>query len=75
MFTITAVPRWAEQGHLFDSERSVLLVEVRGAPISASGGSQASALRCLEAETYANRMLFMVKNFMMEVTATMTPTP
>jgi hypothetical protein len=74
-FTITAVPRWAEQGHLFVSERSVLLVEVRGAPISASGTGQTSALRCMEAEAYANRMLFTVENFMTEVTATMTPTP
>jgi hypothetical protein len=47
---------------------------VRGAPISVSGGRQASALRCLEAETYANCMLFTVENFMMEITAAMTPT-
>jgi hypothetical protein len=48
---------------------------VRGAPISASGIGQASALRCMEAEAYANRMLFTVENIMTEVTATMTPTP
>ena len=49
-FTITAVPRWAEQGHLHDSEQSILLAEVRGAPISASGSGQASVARCMEAE-------------------------
>jgi hypothetical protein len=74
-FTITAVPRWAEQGHLFDSEQSVLLVEVRGAPISTSKSGQASVARCLEAEAYANRMLFTIENFMTEVTATMIPNP
>ena len=39
-FTITAVPRWAEQGHLHDSEHSILLAEDCGAPISASGSGQ-----------------------------------
>ena len=57
-FSITAVPRWAEQGHLHDSEQSILLVEVRGAPISASGSGQASVVRCMEAEAYANRCYY-----------------
>ena len=74
-FTITAMPRWAEQGHLHDSELSILLAEVRGAPISASGSGQASVARCMEAEAYSNRMLFTVEAFMNEVTAAMIPVP
>ena len=50
-------------------------MKVRGAPISASGTGQASALQCMEAEAYANRMLFTVENFMTEVMATMTTIP
>jgi hypothetical protein len=73
ILTITAVPRWTEQTHLYDSEHSLLVVEVRGAPISAGG--QGTATRGMDEEAYANRLLFTVEQFMEDVTGAMVLKP
>jgi hypothetical protein len=64
-----------EQGHLCDSEQSILLVKVGGTPIIASGSGQASVAQSMEAEAYANRMMLTIENFMNDVTAAMVPNP
>ena len=62
IYTITAVPEWVENVHLLDSEHSITVVQIRGAPISAR--PKASVIKSLEAEAYANYFLFTADNLM-----------
>ena len=71
--TITAVPDWMEPGHLHDSWQSILVVELRGAPICASASS--SNLRCMEAEAYLNRFIRIAEEFMEDVIRPIQPHP
>ena len=73
IFTITAVPDWAEDTHLTDSDYSITVVQIRGAPISA--GHRAAAVKSQEAEAYANYFLFTVEDLMSDVTQAMSPRP
>ena len=73
IYTITAVPDWVENVHLTDSEHSITVVQIRGAPISAS--PKASAIKSLEAEAYANYFLFTAEDLMSDVTHAMPPRP
>ena len=71
--TITAVPDWVENAHLTESEHSITVVQIRGAPISA--GAKAVTIKSMEAEAYANYFLFTVKDLMTDVTQAMFPRP
>ena len=73
IYTITAVPEWVENVHLLDSEHSLTVVQIRGAPISA--GPKASVIKSLEAEAYANYFLFTAEDLMSDVTHAMLPRP
>ena len=73
IYTITAVPDWVENEHLTDSEHSITVVQIRGAPISA--GPKASIIKSLEAEAYANYFLFTAEDLMSDVTHAMFPRP
>ena len=73
IYTITAVPEWVENVHLLDSEHSITVVQIRGAPISA--GPKASVIKSLEAQAYANYFLFTAEDLMSDVTHAMLPRP
>ena len=73
IYTITAVPDWVENEHLTDSEHSITVVQIGGAPISA--GSKALIIKSLEAEAYANYFLFTAEDLMSDVTHAMFPRP
>ena len=62
-----------EPGHLHDSWQSILVVELRGAPICASASS--SNLRCMEAEAYLNRFIRIAEEFMEDVIRPIQPHP
>ena len=73
IYTLTAVPEWVENVHLLDSEHSITVVQIRGAPISA--GPKASVIKSLEAEAYANYFLFTAEDLMSDVIHAMLPRP
>ena len=73
IYTLTAVPDWVKNVHLLDSEHSITVVQIRGAPISA--GPKASVVKSLEAEAYANYFLFTAEDLMLDVTHAMFPRP
>ena len=71
IYTITAVPDWVENVHLLDSEHSITVMQIRGAPISA--GPKASVIKSLEAEAYANYFFLMAEDLMSDITHAMLP--
>ena len=73
IYTVTAVPDWVENEHFTDSEHSITVVQIRGAPISA--GPKAATIKSLEAEAYANYFLVTAEDLMTDVTQAMFPRP
>ena len=62
-----------EPGHLHDSWQSILVVELRGAPICASASS--SNLRCMEAEASLYRFICIAEEFIEDVIRSIQPHP
>jgi hypothetical protein len=61
VYITTVVPYRVTDDHFQDSDKSMLVTEVRGAAIRPTGNGDAS--RCMDAEAYNNRMLIMVETY------------